>query len=93
MPLTTPGAARRVQPGYQPLRRRLLISRRAVDLPREEETRLPLYVQRRGKLARIDMVVLDRIARLQNGNPLQPRNGSNERVLYVSGEGREMPFG
>ena len=35
------------------------------------------------ELARIDVVVFDRIARPQNPRPLQPRNRGNDRPLHI----------
>ena len=60
--LAAAGDARRVQPRQQPLRRRLLIAGRAVDLAGQEQPADPLGLQRRPQFARIDMVVFDGVA-------------------------------
>ena len=70
------GEARRIQPGDKPLRRRFLVAGRAVDLAGEEEARKALRLERRRELARIDVVVLDRIARPRHGGLLEARDAA-----------------
>ena len=58
-----PGRERRVDSRHQPEPRGFFVSGRPVDLPREKQPRHPLRLERRAQLGRIDVVVLDRVAR------------------------------
>ena len=79
----TAGRQSRVQARDNSLRRRLLISGRAVDLSGQEETRQALGLQRRLEFARIDMVVFDGIARPDHLHPLESGNGREDRELNL----------
>jgi hypothetical protein len=54
------------------LRGRLLIAGRAVDLARQEQALQALRLQRRGELARIDVIVFDRVAGPDDRRLFQP---------------------
>ena len=88
------GEARRIEPGDKPLRRRFLVAGRAVDLAGQEEARKALRLERRRELARIDVVVLDRIARPQHGGASRgPGCVCSIARCTSSGSEVEMPFG
>ncbi|MNX18811.1 hypothetical protein D3C86_487170 [compost metagenome] len=78
--------AGRVQPGHQPLGRRFLVARGAVDLARGEEARDPLGLKRRVELRGGKVIVLDRVAGLEHRDVAQARHGAEHRELDVLGE-------
>ena len=75
------GGERGVEAGQQALRGRLLVAGGAVDLAGEIEPWQPLDLQRRPQLARIDVVVLDRIAGPPDLDLLKPGDRAQERLL------------
>jgi hypothetical protein len=78
-----PEPERRVDPGEQPLHRRLLVPRGPVDLPAEEQTGAPPRLERRQQLARIDEVVLDGVPGARHLRALEAGDGAHERELHV----------
>ena len=84
----TSSEARRVDPGDQSLARRLLVSRGAIDLARQEQTRNPRCLQRVIELARIDVVVLDGVAVTQDSCSAQTRYRDDEGLLDVARQRR-----
>ncbi len=84
----SPAHARRgIEPGDQALPRRFLIAGGAVDLAGEKETWHPPGLERRLQLARIDVVVFDRITRPQHLGLLQAGNGRDQRPLHLLRQG------
>ena len=79
---------RRVDPRHQSLRRRLLISRRSVRLPRREQPVDHFELERRLQLQRIDAIILDRIARTHDLRPLEPGDRVQKFDLHVHGHAR-----
>ena len=77
------GALRGVEPGHQPLRRRFLVPRGAVDLPGQEQPGHRPYLERRRQRPRVHMVVFDGIAGAQDPRLLQPRDGGDHRRLHI----------
>ena len=75
-------ARRGVEAGDEPLPGRLLVAGRPIDLPGEKQPREPLRLQRRFELARIDVVVLDRVARADHMCALEPGNRRQQRALH-----------
>src|SRR3546814_13637063 len=73
----------RVDPGNQPLGSGLFIARGPVNLAGEEQARQALGLQRGPELTRIDVVVLDGVARLQHDRPLQPRDRLQQGRLHI----------
>ena len=72
-----PARARGVEPGDQPLGGRLLIAGRAVDLAGEDTgPGSALGLQRRVELARVDVVVFDRVAGPHHPRVLEARDGA-----------------
>ncbi len=82
---------RRVDAGEQPLRRGFLVSRRAVDLPGEEEAADRLGFERRLERARIEIIVFDGIAGTQDVRMLAARDRMHERELDVERQRRRDP--
>ncbi len=76
----------RIQPRQQALRRRFLVSRRPVDLPRQEQPRHRPQFQSPRQRPWIDIVVFDRIARTDNPGMLQAGDGCQDCLLYVLGQ-------
>ncbi len=76
----------RVDPRHDPLRRRLLVARGAIDLAGEKESLDPPHLQTVGELGGNHRVVLHRVARADNLRPLQPRDGAHQRHLHIHGE-------
>src|SRR6202022_2641100 len=68
---------------HQALRSRLFVARRAVDLARQEKPGNSLGLKRGRELARVDIVVLDRITRPAHDGVLEPGNGGEQRPLDV----------
>ena len=68
--------AGRVDPGPEPLRRRLLVAGGAVDLAGEEEAADRLGLEGRGQLRRLHEVVLDRVGRPHDLGLLQARDAA-----------------
>ena len=83
--------ARRVETCNQPLSRSLFIACRAVDLARQIKPRQALYTKRRIKLARIDIVVFDRIAEPLDLDMLKPVNLTDESFLHILRQRRRNP--
>src|SRR5262249_36748508 len=82
----TPGPRRGVEPGYQALGGRLLVARGAVDLASQIEAREALGLQGRLEVARVDVIVLDRIARADHPRLLEPRNTRHHGDLDLLGQ-------
>src|SRR5581483_11251909 len=75
--------ARGVDAGEQALRRGFLVSGGAVDLSGEVEARDRLGLQRALQVARVEVVVLDRIARPRDARVLEAADGAHEALLHV----------
>ncbi len=84
---------RRIDPRDDPLRAGLLVSRRAVDLPGQEKPRQRLHLERRLQLARIDVVVFDRVARPLDSHLLQARHRAQKRLLHLGRQRGRDPVG
>ena len=80
-----------VDAGEDPLRRGLLVAGRAIDLAGEEEAADRLRLERRAQRARIEVVVLDRVARTQQVRVLAAGDRAHERPLHVEGQRRRDP--
>src|SRR5690606_7228140 len=80
-PCPAPGRKGCVDAGDDALRRRLFVAGGAVDLSGEKQPLDAPRLERRRKLARIDEVVLDRIAWPNHDGALEPRDGSKQRFL------------
>src|SRR5690606_37542983 len=89
--LATGGKAGRIESGQQSLRRRFLIARRPVYLASEEEAPDSTGFQCRFEFSGIDVIIFDRITRLQHGGALQTGNGLEELQLHVFGQGGGNP--
>ncbi len=83
----------RVQAGDKALRRGLLVTRRPVDLPRQEQPRQSLHLERRAQRPRVDVIVLDRVAGLENPNPLEAPDRPDIAFLDVGGQRGRDPIG
>ena len=75
---------RRIQAGEQSLRRRLLVAGRAIDLAGKVQARNRLGLKRRLQVTRIEVVILNRIARLRDARFFKAANRSHESFLYIS---------
>src|SRR3569832_2723958 len=73
------------------MRRRLLVARGAVDLPREEEPPNGLCLEVRIQPARIEVVVLDCIAGPKIVRVLQSADGPHELVLDIERQTGRYP--
>jgi hypothetical protein len=77
----------------QALRRRFLVAGRAVDLPGEEEARDRLGLEARLQGARIEVVVLDRVARRTTCAFSSPAIECTASSWTWNGNEVEIPFG
>ncbi len=77
-----------VEPGEQALSRRLLVARGAVDLAGQEETGQSFELEGGPELARVDVIVLDRVAGTDDFGPLEAGDRGEERPLELLREGR-----
>ena len=77
-----------LMPGEDALRGGFLVARRAVDLPGEEEAADRLGFERRLERARIEIVVLDRVAGPQDVRVLAALDRAHERELHVERQRR-----
>ena len=85
-----PRLSRGIDAGQQALRRGFFIAGGAVDLPREEQPGDQFCLERRSQVARIEIVVLDRIARLRDRRIFKAGNGPYEFDLhFVRQAGRD----
>ena len=75
--------ARRIDAGEQALRRRFLVTGRAIDLPGEEQAVDDLGFKARLQIARIEVVVLDGIARPRDVRALEALDRMHQRFLDV----------
>ena len=76
-------AQRGVDAGEHALRRRFLVAGRAVDLAGEEQAGDELRLQAVLQIARIEIVVLDRVARPRDVRALEPGDRTHQRQLHV----------
>ena len=76
--------ASRIQTCHKPLGGGFFITGGAIDLPRQEQMRCCAQLQRCVQCARIDIVILDRISRLQNNGFFQPHYGMDVVVLNIN---------
>src|SRR5690606_36868892 len=76
------GGAPSIGAGKHTRRTGLFIAGRPVDLARVVEPGLLLEFQRGAQLARIDIVIFDGIAILDDSDILQAAHGAQERVLH-----------
>ncbi len=79
---------RRVGTGDEPLDRRFLVARGAVDLPCEIEALRAAVLERGLKLAWVTRVVLHRVARSRELGALETGDGAHERALHVERQAR-----
>jgi hypothetical protein len=74
-----------VETRHKPLRRSLFVARGAVDLTGQEQAAHALGFQRGDQLARVHVVVFDRVAGPDHAGLFQPRNGRDQRALHLFG--------
>ena len=74
---------RRVEPGNQALSRRLFIASRAVDLAGQEQPGQHAAFEGRQERARVDEIVFDGVAGLEDLRPLQPPDGADHPFLHI----------
>ena len=74
---------RGVDAGQDPLRRGLLVAGRAIDLAGEKQARDRLGLERALQVARVEEVVLDRIAGARQMRLLEAANAAHELLLHV----------
>ncbi|KUI65303.1 hypothetical protein VM1G_11282 [Cytospora mali] len=82
-----------VDASYDALPGGLLVPRRAVNLPREPQAPNGLGLERRAQAARVDVVVLHAVSRLEHGDVLQPDDRAEELLLRVGGDRHGQPIG
>ncbi len=82
-----------IDAGSKTLRRRFLITGRAVDLPGKEQSRYIFMLQTGPQLARVGIFILDRIAGPDDPCPFQPGNAVDERLLNIGGQRGADPVG
>jgi hypothetical protein len=87
-PVLAARMTRRVHAREQPLRGRFLVAGRAVDLSGEEQSADRLGLERRVQRARIEVVVLDRVAGTQDVRVLATGQRAHERDLHVERQRR-----
>src|SRR5262249_60871170 len=75
--------SRGVETGKKPLCCGLFITGGAVDLSGQEQTAQASRLERRCKLAWINVIVFDRIARTKKTCVLQTRNRAHQSMLYI----------
>src|SRR5262249_40123074 len=75
------GAGGRIEPRNKSLRSSLLIACGPIDLTCKIEALDALGLERRMELARIDIVVFDRVTGANHSRPLETRNARNHRPL------------
>ena len=76
-------AQRRIDAGEDALRGGLFVAGRAVDLAREEQAGDELRLQAVLQVARIEVVVLDRVAGPRHVRALEARDRAHQRELHV----------
>ena len=84
---------RRVGAGEQPLRRRFLVARRAIDLSSQEQSGHGFELEARAKFARIDVIIFDRITWPDDGYVLEPGQRAQKLLLHLRRERRGEPVG
>ena len=89
--LAARGGERRIRPGHDPLRRCLLVARRAVDLPGAKKPAHSLAFERHGELVGRAVVVFDGIAIAHHLGPLEPRHHPDHGILHVARQARGDP--
>ena len=83
---STAKAGNRVHAGHQALRCGLLVTGRPIDLTCQKEPRHPTSLERVTELERVDIIILDRIARSDNLRVFEARNRAHHRDLYLEGK-------
>src|SRR4030095_13850901 len=78
----------RIDTGADALRRSIFVTGRAVDLAGEEQAGDELRLQAVLQVARIEVVVLDRVARPRDVRALETRDRTHELELHVEGQAR-----
>ena len=81
--LALAASQRRIDAGDNALRRGLLVPGRAVDLAGEEETLKRSSLERGAQIPRVEVVVLDRVARPGQVCTLESSDAAHELVLHV----------
>ena len=84
-------APRRIDARHQPLRARLLVARRAVDLPREEQVPAHLRLQAGVKLRGVREIILHRVGRAHDFRPLAPNDRPHQVHLHLERQARREP--
>src|SRR5690348_7880110 len=74
---------RSIDAGDDSLRSSLFVTRRAVDLPGEEEAVEHARLERRAQIPGIEVVVFDRIPRPRQMGTLEPGDAAHELILNV----------
>ena len=82
---------RGVDPGDQPLGRRLLVAGGPVDLPGEKQAGHPVRLERRAQLGGLDEVVLDRVAGPHHHRAFEPGQRVHELLLNLRRETHRKP--
>ena len=88
----SPRKQSRVNARHNPLRRRLLVTRGAINLPRQEKTRRRLSLHCRKQLIRRHIIILDGIAHAHHLHALQRRNTAQHRQLHIFWQARIHPL-
>ena len=92
-PARCPGLAiqnpeRGIETRNQPLSRRLLVTRRAIDLAGKVETRQGFGLQAGMQITGIEVIVFDRIPWPRDMRLLEPPNRTNRPLLHIKGQTR-----
>src|SRR5262249_57174890 len=77
------GESRSFQSSEQTLGGRFLVARGAVDLTSEKQAGQSLGLQAWMQLAGVDVIVFDGIARSNDADPFETRDGGDQRRLHV----------
>ena len=78
----------RIETGHQSLRGCLFVARRAVDLSGKIKPRHRPNLQRSVELARVDMIILDRVARPDHLDAFETGDRRQQRALSILRQGR-----
>lgn len=91
--LALPDRKGRIEPRREPLGSGLFVTGGAVDLPGEVEPAKCLHFESWTELTRIEIVVLNRVAGLQDAHILEPGNRANVRLLNLRWKRGRDPVG
>src|ERR1700760_2886751 len=84
--MCTSSFSRGIDPREKALAASLFVARGAVDLASEVEAREALDLESGCQLARIDIVILDGVARPLDDNSFEPRHRFQKRLLDLDGQ-------